>query len=691
MVKAGAMALKAVVPGIPKSARAWELLEEDLWRIGCHGLMGKPWGLRMEDLVVELLGEKDNCWHGTVRQALAKWTAKEWRKVYGFVREGEGMASWTDRFIDGKFSGWVNPKDGYAVVDCKEPRAKRVLEFLVPLLYLEKPTRVTITVGNTIFGALSGERSVDWGIVVKDLVQRLLSGMEKSKATSICPYVFHLYHLHKLLLPAEKKEYRIKEALLKHNVKSEGEEDPESPVNPDEEESSDDLECESLSSGEIREIQKQDAARLKKSPLNKRKQPPAAKEPVANKRRSPPPLEGPDRSYQVIVHVMKDIREREREQQGLIWAMCAKLGNVQLDGLLEVVDDLPSQKKVDELEAKNAFLLEKSNKISMELKEEKEAHKKALDKLNLSLAFNQKLETYVGNTEDVVNKAKLFDANLAKNPITAGKVIPVLVDFAEKMEELLDEMRVLFDGLQLEDPPIAAENLLDISGEISSLTGWGKEGTTETLTKPNQPGASKPIQEEASARLEPPHSPRTRTVGTSPASREVLVNTVVDKVVRELEEEERQAFETRMLAPPARIDTIQTRPEEPTVERMRELPTPPLGSTPEPISVTMQRSLTRPSFLSQLETVTKTPFKTLGPGPVFRLLASTSTPVSIGTDTQGDSEVSGSVKLADKGVEVISLVPRVTRSAAKQTPTNSPRPKRPYLSPSKGSSSKRRR
>ena len=109
-------------------------------------------------------------------------------------------------------------------------------------------------------------------------------------------------------------------------------------------------------------------------------------------------------------------------------------------------------------------MLEKSNKISAELKEE-EAHKKALDKLNLSLAFNQKLETYVGNTGDVVNKAKLFKANLAKNPVTARKVIPVLVDFAEKMEELLDEMRVLFDGLQPEVPPVNVENLPNISGE----------------------------------------------------------------------------------------------------------------------------------------------------------------------------------------------------------------------------------
>ena len=235
----------------------------------------------------------------------------------------------------------MNPKEGYAVVDCKELRARKVLEFPVPLLYPEKPTRVTITMGNTIFGALSGERPIDWGVVVKNLVQRLLSGMGRSKATTICSYVFHLYHSHELLLPAEKKEYRIKEALLKHNVESEGEEDPENLENPEEEDSSDDSECESLRSRKIREIQRQEAARLKKSLLNKRKAP-AAKEPVVTKRKSPPPLEGPDWSYQVIAHALKDIWEREREREGLIRALCRRLRNVQPEGLLEAVDDLPS-------------------------------------------------------------------------------------------------------------------------------------------------------------------------------------------------------------------------------------------------------------------------------------------------------------------------------------------------------------
>ena len=150
------------------------------------------------------------------------------------------MASKTDRFINGKFSARVNPKVGFAVSECKEARARRVLEFLVPLMYLEKPMRVTIMVGNTIFRALFEERPLDWGKVVKDIVQRLFSGMGKSKATPICPYVFHMYHAHKVL-PAEKKEYWIAEALLKHNVKPKEEEDLENP------EASEDSDRESLS------------------------------------------------------------------------------------------------------------------------------------------------------------------------------------------------------------------------------------------------------------------------------------------------------------------------------------------------------------------------------------------------------------------------------------------------------------
>ena len=49
--------------------------------------------------------------------------------------------------------------------------------------------------GNIVFGALSKEygRKVVWSIVMKDLVQKLVVGMGKSKSTSIYRYIFNLY------------------------------------------------------------------------------------------------------------------------------------------------------------------------------------------------------------------------------------------------------------------------------------------------------------------------------------------------------------------------------------------------------------------------------------------------------------------------------------------------------------------
>ena len=252
-------------------------------------------------------------------------------------------------------------------------------------------------------------------------------------------------------------------------------------------------------------------------------------------------------------------------------------------------------------------------------------------------------------------------------------------------------MRVLFDGRLPEVPPVAAENLPEISGEVPSLTGWGKDETTRTPTKPDQPGPSELRQEEVvPARPEPPHSPRTLLAEESAPTREVLVESVIGEVIRELEEEERTSLDILTPTPPARIDVVQTGPEEQMAERMKELPTPPSGPTLEPISLSTPVSLVRPS-LKQLETVVKTPFKTLGQGPIFQLPVSSPTPARVGTDTQETPEVSGSIRSADKGTETTSLAPRVTRSAIKQTPRSSPRPKRAYVSPSKGSSSKRRR
>ena len=75
-----------------------------------------------------------------------------------------------DQYLDDKYSNFVNPKGKFALLDYKDARGHRILEFLVCILYPKNPTWVIITIGNTIFGALSRERKVDWVTIVRDVV-----------------------------------------------------------------------------------------------------------------------------------------------------------------------------------------------------------------------------------------------------------------------------------------------------------------------------------------------------------------------------------------------------------------------------------------------------------------------------------------------------------------------------------------
>ena len=97
------------------------------------------------------------------------WTAELWRDTYNFRSSGAGLSNWMDGYIQGRFIHQVDLKDGYATGNCRNSRQHRVLEFIVPIIHLDKPTRVTITIGDTIFGALDGGREVDLGVVFRDV------------------------------------------------------------------------------------------------------------------------------------------------------------------------------------------------------------------------------------------------------------------------------------------------------------------------------------------------------------------------------------------------------------------------------------------------------------------------------------------------------------------------------------------
>ena len=124
----------------------------------------------------------------------------------------------TETWMDGKFKTSINPKDGHAVSDCIDPRKKRVLEFVIPILYPEKPNRVTKEVDNIVIGALSGEYKVSWDQVIHEVVDKLIFMLGKRKPTPVSPYLFHLYSKFECLRKEEMQQLEVARECLELGV-----------------------------------------------------------------------------------------------------------------------------------------------------------------------------------------------------------------------------------------------------------------------------------------------------------------------------------------------------------------------------------------------------------------------------------------------------------------------------------------
>ena len=129
------------------------MLEQDLYGLGCRGLLRRPWNIKNKDFVREFVmiqekqAKQSNIFDSTMQDRLEDWTAGVWRGIYQFLPRRNGMANWTDKFGEGKFLRDVNPKDGFPVREYRNDQERRVLEFLVPIVHPDKSTQMTRSLG----------------------------------------------------------------------------------------------------------------------------------------------------------------------------------------------------------------------------------------------------------------------------------------------------------------------------------------------------------------------------------------------------------------------------------------------------------------------------------------------------------------------------------------------------------------
>ena len=102
-----------------------------------------------------------------------------------------------------------------------------MLEFLILILYLEKPTQVTVTLGNIVFGALMGDRPVDWGLLIYNVVTWMVGLVSKGKPTMVCLFMFHLYKERQVIRSSELAAYTLAMVMIKYDCTPDPEENPE--------------------------------------------------------------------------------------------------------------------------------------------------------------------------------------------------------------------------------------------------------------------------------------------------------------------------------------------------------------------------------------------------------------------------------------------------------------------------------
>ena len=390
-----------------------------------------------------------------------------------------------DGYIEGRFIHQVDPKDRYAVGDCRNDRQRRLLDFIVPIVHPDKPTRVTITIGNTIFGALDRGREVDWGIVFQDLVQRLAKGVGKPKSTPICPFLFHLYDGQGLLTGDEELDYQTAKKMVGYRITPDLDSQPRT---------DDDEAVPTLAPSPRPEPSSHTPNRRRKSTYRA----PAGSPPVRSRGPSSPvppeprprpqqptprleaqpegrqPVEEPGCVEKPFTAVAKSLWEARRPYESMeevLEHIGSELG-VRPNGIILTIWSLPKAWEMEELRARIAGLLKDNAGLRAQIEDRDRKVEEAEVRAATAAAVEERIRAkaecekwhgvsrkffdFVGFSSDVVTKAQLYDQYMKKSEaVSAPKVLRMLVDFSGRVENLLKKLWLLLqhDGRGQEAGP----------------------------------------------------------------------------------------------------------------------------------------------------------------------------------------------------------------------------------------------
>jgi len=484
--------LKNVSPAVPEKESELEELIDDLRRMGCEGLLQKPWNVRSESTLREFKYERGNQWERTLRQDPEKWTAEVWGRVYGFaLRKGEGWAHRKDSFYVGKFRGEHDSKDGFHPANCRNDRERRVIEFILPILSPEKPKRLTITMANTLFGAISGLRPVNWGRLIQEYVERNIPFIGR-KPSFLSPYILHLYKHYECLTGAEEDALQIAEDEAAYKLAPEvtlgesgSEESSEGPAAL-EPALPDPVPAPTLVSAHVPETRRAPTPQPQVGGVPTREQP--------WRNVNPATWEPPEFPFERVKADVTTLQNEYWRLEHIVRGASKALGNCSAGNILRELAKRTDRSKVETLENEKAQLTAQVEAMTKELTQKSEEIRRYKAEQTVVLS---KVRELVGQPGEVVNKAHLYDQLLeSADPASARQTLQILVKYSRTMKDLLAEIRKIL-------PPRGTPRRILDPGPPGSPTATLYEAIAEVeivpaaqaSAEPNQPAGTSGMQE----------------------------------------------------------------------------------------------------------------------------------------------------------------------------------------------------
>ena len=357
------------------------------------------------------------------------------------------------------------------------------------------------------------------------MAQRLAKGVGKPKSTPICPFLFHLYEGQGLLTGDEELDYRTAKEMAGYRITP----DPDLRPGTDEDEP-------------VPTPAPSPRPEPSRTPNRRRKstyRAPSGSPPVWSRGPSSlvppepqPRAQQPDsqpeggrewvaKPFVGVARSLWQARVQYESMEEALEQIDSELG-VRPEGIILTIRSLPKAREMDALRARIAGLINDNDSLQAQVEdrnrrlEETEGRAAAAEEGRIRAEVEstkwhgvaRKFFDSLGFAGNVVTKAWLYDKCMKKpEAVSAPKILQMLVDFSGRVENLLKEIRLVFQHGSRGQEAGPSERRPEPGPEPAQPEPSSPPASTPGAPPTGGPSASTPRPEATSPQLEPASTP----------------------------------------------------------------------------------------------------------------------------------------------------------------------------------------